>query len=234
MTATPKMVSLARTLTALPTGSRQVPDLESELEYLLMKTIEAGGLRAVEGRIATLNRHGRRLVLVARHRLGGFWREQLDGERTLEISVVTGDIARTAGVEYRSVRKKRLTPRQRIHALQEAFYARYMAVGQKAYRSRSYRLSAPDRLLLLIGELEADVNNGGFDQYLLNKGPRRARAALAALRAVGARKTAAMLAKAMAPGTSTDERSALDKRFYKVPEDLALLAARHVGLSPKT
>jgi hypothetical protein len=162
--------------------------------------------------------------------LGGFWREQLDGERTLEISVVTGDIARTAGVEYRSVRRKRLTPRQRIHALQEAFYARYMAVGQKAYRSRSYRLSAPDRLLLLIGELEADVNNGGFDQYLLNKGRRRALAALAALRTVGARTTAAMLQKAMAPGTSDEERSALDARFYRVPEDLAVLAARHVGL----
>ncbi len=34
---------------------------------------------------------------------------------------------------------------------------------------------------LLVGELEADVNNGGFSQYLDNEGRRRARAALAAL-----------------------------------------------------
>lgn len=88
----------------------------------------------------------------------------------------------------------RLTPRQRrIHAGQEAFYARYMAVGQKAYRDPRYRLTPDDRLVLLVGELEADVNNGGFSQYLDNKGRRRARAALAALQKVGARKTARML-----------------------------------------
>ena len=107
-----------------------------------------------------------------------------------------------------------------------------MTVGQKAYTDSSYRLTPPDRLLLLIGELEADVNNGGFDQYLGNKGRRRALAALAALLMVGARKTADMLKKAMAPGTSPEERSALDERFYKVPEDLAVLAARRVGLGP--
>jgi hypothetical protein len=189
------------------------------------------GIRAVERAIATLNAHGRRLGLVAKHPAGGFWREELAGERLLEISVVTGDLVRSAGVEYKSARPPQLTSaKQRKHALQEAFYARYMTVGQRAYTDPKYRLRPPDRLLLLIGELEADVNNGGFDQYLLNKGRRRALAALAALRTVGARTTAAMLQKAMAPGTSDEERSALDARFYRVPEDLAVLAARHVGL----
>jgi hypothetical protein len=105
-----------------------------------------------------------------------------------------------------------------------------MEVGQKAYRDPSYRLSALDRRLLLVGELEADVNNGGFSQYLNNKGRRRARSALAALTAIGARKTAAMLEEAMAPGVSEARLSALDDRFYKVTEDLAVLAVRHAEL----
>ena len=107
-----------------------------------------------------------------------------------------------------------------------------MTVGQKAYRDPRYRLAPADRLVLLIGELEADVNNGGFDQYLTNKGRRRARAALAALRTVGARKTAGMLAKAMAPRATPAQLPALDERFYRVPEDLAVFTARRVGLKP--
>jgi hypothetical protein len=50
------------------------------------------------------------------------------------------------------------------------------------------------------------VNNGGFSQYLSNKGPRRARAALEA------------------------RLAALDKRFYAEAQDLPTLAARHGGL----
>jgi hypothetical protein len=233
VTAPPRLVSLVRRLTALPTRSRQARKLEHQLEHLVLKTITTGGLRAVERAIATLNAHGRRLALVAKHPVGGLWREEFDGGRSLEISAVTGKIIQTTHVQYRSAPKAPLpTPRGRKHALQEAFYARYMAVGQKAYPNPRYRLTPSDRLLLLIGELEADVNNGGFDQYLGNKGRRRALAALAALRTVGARKTADMLKKAMAPGTSAEQRSALDDRFYRGPEDLAVLAARHVKLRP--
>jgi hypothetical protein len=65
-----------------------------------------------------------------------------------------------------------------------------------------------------------------------NKGRRRARAAVAALRAVGARKTATMLETALVPDTTPTTLSALDDRFYAVPEDLAMLTARHVGLRP--
>jgi hypothetical protein len=72
--------------------------------------------------------------------------------------------------------------------------------------------------------------NGGFAQYLDNKGRRRAGAALAALHAVGARRTARMLEQALAPRTSATRMSTLDDRFYAVPEDLALLTGRHVGL----
>jgi hypothetical protein len=228
-----RSVSLVRKLTRLPTRSRQARELKAQLEHWLIKVIATGGLRAVTRAIATLNAHDRRFTLVGKHPAGGSWREELDGWRSLEISVSTGKIFRSAGVRYEPVRTVRLTPaKRRIHALQEVFHARYMTVGQKAYTNRTYRLTPTDRLLLLIGELEADVNNGGFDQYLGNKGRRRALAAMAALRTVGAQKTADMLKKAMAPGTSPAERSALDERFYKVPEDLAVLTARHVGLRP--
>jgi Domain of unknown function (DUF4375) len=192
-----------------------------------MRTLVADGFRGVDRVIAALNAGERRLALVGKHAAGRKWREELAAGRTLEIDVIGGDVFRGTYVEYKVARTLRLKPR---HALQGAFYARYMAVGQKAYRDPRYRLALPDRLVLLIGELEADVNNGGFDQYLHNKGRRRALATLAALRTVGARKIADMLKKAMAPGTSPEQRSALDERFYKVPEDLAVLAARHVGL----
>jgi hypothetical protein len=223
-------------LTSLATRSRKARELTMELEHLLMRITGAGGLRAAERAITALNARGRRLVLIRKLASLRAWREELaGGRRTLEIQLVVNRLFRSALVRYQPVRKVRLTPRQRrIHAVQEAFYARYMEIGQEAYRDPRHRLARDDRLVLLVGELEADVNNGGFSQYLDNKGRRRARAALAALRKVGARKTALMLETAMAPATTAIQRSALDDRFYRVPEDLALLTARRVGLLPQS
>jgi len=82
--------------------------------------------------------------------------------------------------------------------------------------------------------LEADVNNGGFDQYLLNKGRRRARQALAALQSIGARRTAALLEAALEPKATPEELDALDRRFYREPEDLALAMMRYLGTAPAT
>ena len=204
-----------------------------ELEHLLMRITGAGGLRAAARAVAALNACDRRLVLVQKGASMRTWREELGGRRTLEIQLVVNRVFRSALVRHQVVPKVRVTPRQRaIHAVQEAFYARYMKIGQQAYRDPRRRLAPDDRLVLLVGELEADVNNGGFFQYLDNKGRRRARAALAALRKVGARKTARMLVTAMAPRTTAPQRSALDARFYDAPEDLALLTARRVGLRP--
>jgi len=205
-----------------------------ELEHLLMRITGAGGLRAAERAVAELNARDRHLALVQKATSSRTWREELDGgRRTLEIQLVVNRLFRSALVRHQRVPKVRVTPRRRaIHAVQEAFYARYVEVGQKAYRDPRRRLSPDDRLVLLVGELEADVNNGGFSQYLDNKGRRRARAALAALRKVGARKTARMLVTAMAPRTTAPQRAALDERFYDAPEDLALLTARRVGLRP--
>ena len=139
--------------------------------------------------------------------------------------------SRAASLTYVEVRVPRLRVAElERDAIQKRYYERYMAIGRRAYADPPGRISAMERRLLLVGELEADVNNGGFSQYLSNKGPRRARAALAALKAIGAKKTAGMLAAAMTPGASAARLDALDRRFYAAPDDLATLAARHAGL----
>jgi hypothetical protein len=127
-----------------------------------------------------------------------------------------------------------LTPaQQRRHREQEAFYARYTAAGERAFASPPKRISPVERSLLLIGELEADVNNGGFSQYLDNKGRRRAGEAIKALRRVGAAATARLLEAALRPDLPEAARSRLDDRFYEGKEDLALLASRAFHLTAK-
>ena len=227
------LASLLRRMGGLATRSRKARELRIEIEHRLMQITGAGGLRAAERAIGALNGRDRHLVLIEKRAGLRAWREELAGGRGLEVWIAVNRLFRSALVRYESVRKTRLTPRQRrIHAGQEAFYARYTEVGQKAYRDPRYRLTPDDRLVLLVGELEADVNNGGFSQYLDNKGRRRARAALAALRKVGARKTARMLESALVPHTTPTQLSALTDRFSDAPEDLALLTARRVGLRP--
>jgi hypothetical protein len=82
-----------------------------------------------------------------------------------------------------------------------------------------------------IGEFEADVNNGGFSQFLLNKGRRRALATVGALRKIRAPKTAAMLRSALAHPTEAELLVKLDDRFYKVPEDLAVKTMESLGVN---
>jgi hypothetical protein len=101
-----------------------------------------------------------------------------------------------------------------MEALHHAFYARYLSAGDKANASGSKaRIAAGDRLVLLIGELQTNVNRCGFAQYLAHKGRRRAESALRALTTVGATQTANLLAAALAPGVSAARLSVLDRRF---------------------
>ena len=90
-------------------------------------------------------------------------------------------------------------------------------------------LSPDDRLILLVGELEADINNGGFSQYLHNKGEARAREALSCLSEIGARRTGRWLAAAIEAGADADDLGRLDQQFYDKPEDLASLAMIYVS-----
>ena len=119
---------------------------------------------------------------------------------------------------------------------QAAFYARYKNIGRLAYRAdrggranaRS-RLTTHERIILLVGELEADVNNGGFSQYLGNKGRRRAQAALRALLNIGAKKIARWLASALQSDATAGTLEQLDRRFFDQPEDLPSLVMKHLA-----
>jgi hypothetical protein len=116
-----------------------------------------------------------------------------------------------------------------MEALHHAFYARYLSAGDKAHASGSKaRIAAGDRLVLLIGELQTNVNRCGFAQYLAHKGRRRAESALRALTTVGATQTANLLAAALAPGVSAARLSVLDRRFSISREDLPALTMRYM------
>lgn len=103
-----------------------------------------------------------------------------------------------------------------------------------------------DLVRRLVEELEAQVNNGGFDQYFFNSSGGNAAATLDALDAVGAHKTAAIVRRACArfpggmPPSDWNERQDVllstvspdseafeddDDAFYKYEEDLAGMVA---------
>lgn len=229
--------SLFEALASAKPGSAKAAAAKAELEHAISAMLADGGIRAVERLVASLKKPGVELELVAKGAGRRAWKfDVAGGKREIGLIIARNRHDRLTGVQFQEKRiPPRLSPKQRaLHALQEAFYARYSAVAQKAYGTPRYRPRPDERLLLLVGDLEGGVNNGGFDTYLLNKGPRIARAAMAALREIGAGKTARMLERAMAPGVTEAQRAALDDRFYAVPEDLAVLTARHLGLATES
>lgn len=198
-----------------------------EVGDLLMRILRGGGIRAIEQVVRAARQDGLDLQVTQSGTGYRFWEADLP-ER--------GGILDVRGYSAHGIRFTRVlwTPRpapltpaeQRVDDEQQAFYSRYMAAGERAYASPPRRISATDRAILLIGELEADVNNGGFAQYLDNKGRRRAGEALKALRRVGAKYTAGLLESALDPALPEAERGRLDDRFYEGREDLARLAFR--------
>lgn len=217
-------------LVSIKPTSRSALRARAALERLLMRVLTAGGPRALERVVAAARLEGLDLQPVG-DRYPGIraWEGKVPSQNA--ILVVRG--YSTRAMRYISVQwitrraPATLTPaQQRRHEAQQAFYARYMAAGKRVYASPPRRISAADRCILLVGELEADVNNGGFDQYLDNKGRRRAGEALRALRRIGATATARLLEGALNPALSSAARSRLDTRFNKGKDDLAALGAR--------
>ncbi len=101
--------------------------------------------------------------------------------------------------------------------------------------------------------MEADINNGGFMQFLCNWGDPTCQLALRALQAMGAVQTHAILAgmrglldrleddpeiKELTDlyGAMTDEEQAalhaFDEAYFERPEDLARLGLQHFGPEP--
>ncbi len=84
-------------------------------------------------------------------------------------------------------------------------------------------LTLPEQVFVTIWTLEADVNNGGFDQYYLNSSGDRASYAPAALRTIGADATAVIVQRANAtfgPGGPPADRDARVAAIDELPEDV--------------
>ena len=108
-------------------------------------------------------------------------------------------------------------------------------------------LSEPQKVFRVIWELEAEVNNGGFLQYLENSSGQLAAHAAEALRAIGANVMADVVAGADAcspddgvraaavaalPPDRRESLDALDRAFLGYPENLTVLLHAHVALHP--
>jgi hypothetical protein len=114
-------------------------------------------------------------------------------------------------------------------------------------------LSEIDQLLITIWGLEADVNNGGFDQYYFNSYGDFALKAPAALRKIGATTMASIVEAANAifgaNGPPADRNSrqdalfaisdakdgaweALDRQFWAYPDDIAVLLQNYLQHAP--
>jgi hypothetical protein len=124
----------------------------------------------------------------------------------------------------------------------EAVWAREAALGVDA-------LSPAERVFLCVWNLEAEVNNGGFEQFFINSAGDNAVETPAALREIGAAQAAVIAEEANGlfrpsgpptdrdaraealerlGGPATDALNALDARFYKYPDNLEALLRQFV------
>jgi hypothetical protein len=116
-------------------------------------------------------------------------------------------------------------------------------------------LSPAQQTFKMVWELEAEVNNGGFDQYFLNSSGRNAPRVEAALRAIGASQCADIAARALEivsvtdldwsddarrqahladmAASAEDALTVLDEKFYDYPDALGELLMKFVGDHPK-
>jgi hypothetical protein len=219
-----------RRITSAAPQNAASDDARWRLEHLLMRVLHTAGLRGVEQMMRGAGVPGlepvehvagmRRWIAAVPEHHAELWVSVSSNRHFKSISVVWSALPQPPRTKRQRERKQ----------LQDRFYARYLAAGARAYAVPPLRLSKADSRILLVGELEADVNNGGFSQYLANKGRRRAAAALRALERTGAVKTAALLRAAMASASDEAELQRLDARFERTREDLAVLAmAGRVG-----
>jgi Domain of unknown function (DUF4375) len=124
----------------------------------------------------------------------------------------------------------------------EAVWAREAAHGFNS-------LSAAERVFLCVWNLEAEVNNGGFEQFYINSAGDNALETPSALREIGATQAAAIAeaannvfrpqgppadreargqALARLGATATDALKALDAKFYEYPDNLEELLRQFV------
>jgi len=123
---------------------------------------------------------------------------------------------------------------------QVQFLTRFIITLNERLSSYSWaELSGPERVVVLVDQVESEVNNGGFHQFYFNAAGDRAIETPAALREIGACQLAAIIdvANALFPGGTPPENRAerqrvldeidpaistfrhLDDKFYAYPDD---------------
>jgi hypothetical protein len=213
--------ALVDALVSVTPGSVAAEQPQRAIEILLMDALRSGGRPAGEGLVESLAGDG--YVLERLDALPCMWRVAIPLPRVLEIWFTGGNDPVVAALSYRIGKPWGSTKQRSAAKLQAAFYERYEELALQGDAK-----SPDERLIQLVGELEADVNNGGFDQYLRNKGEARGREALASLSVIGARRTRRWLASALEAGEGADALERLDKQFYEKPEDLASLVVTYI------
>lgn len=215
------MPSLVDSLVALTPGTPAADPLQHAIEGLLMGALRSGGREVGERLVESLAAHG--YALERLDALPSMWRVAIPPPRVLEIWFTGGEEPGVAALSYRVGKPWGSKAQKNAAKLQAEFYRRYELLAL-----REGTLPADDRLIQLIGEFEADVSNGGFGQYLGNKGAARAREALASLSAIGARRTSRWLASALENRHGEDGLARLDEQFNEKAEDLASLAMTYI------
>jgi hypothetical protein len=199
--------ALVDALVAMTPGSPEAEPPQHAIESRLMDALRCGGRPAGEELVASLAAHG--YALQRLDALSCMWRVVLPPPRVLEIWFTGGEAPVVAAVSYRVGKPWGSRTQRRAAKLQAEFYRRFEALA-----ARDGELAPDDRLVQLVGEFEADVNNGGFGQYLDNKGAARARETLACLSTIGARRTVRWLESALAGGEAED-LARLDQEFSR-------------------
>ena len=190
-----------RRILSVPPDDPSIEKEQHAISHLMIVALR-NGRAAGERLIESLAEDGFTLVRV--DALPCMWRVELPPPRVLELWFTGGDDPVIGSLSYR-IGKPWGSARQRAtKKRQDEFYARYESVGLRS----DGPLTRDDRLVLLVGDFEAQVNNGGFDQFLDNKGIATARETLRELKTIGAARTAGWLSTAL---KTPEDRATLDR-----------------------
>ena len=116
----------------------------------------------------------------------------------------------------------------------------YIEIVQKKCKNgeKITKLNPVERVIYLISEFEAEVNNGGFDQYFINSSGKYASETIECLKKIEAFHTAGLLKEAIetiATAKSEEDLAEiegkldkLDDRFYKYEDNLSELQVKYI------
>jgi hypothetical protein len=235
-----------QTLAGAVPGSRDLGRRLADLELWLLEALKREGAPGLAAAVEGLNELGHELAPLPEEDPPRWSGPLPDGERRLVISGAASAAAEwvSAALEPLQGHDGPPEPDPR-HA---AFYARWETLlGLDAAAVDA--LEPADRMVHHLALLEAEVNNGGFLQYLDNTEGRWLRETLEMLDRLQAHRAHGLLAEVQRQlaGASADRPAAwnaalsrleesgaldtLDDRFYALDDDIAALAAVHLGLA---